>query len=241
MNLATTKLTYQDYLLLPDDGNRYEVIDGDLFVTPSPVTRHQTIAMRLSHLFMTYLETHPIGTILAAPCDVVLSEFNIVEPDLLFVHHKSSARITEKHIEGPPDLVIEILSPGTAARDRTLKRKRYEHFGVRQYWLIDPRPEHAGDPGLREWAFCSSLAGRAPVDRHIGAVPRSAPRPRLAVGLTALSRRSSGTIRSGSLDTLNSPLNISLILLPIRRQNGLHVLRPLIDRLIPGQAGLLAE
>jgi Uma2 family endonuclease len=138
MNLATTKLTYHDYLLLPDDGKRYEVIDGDLFVTPSPVTRHQTIAMRLSHIFMTYLETHPIGTILAAPCDVVLSEFNVVEPDLLFVHHHGTARITEKHIEGPPDLVIEILSPGTAARDRTLKRKRYEHFGVREYWLIDP-------------------------------------------------------------------------------------------------------
>jgi Uma2 family endonuclease len=138
MNLATTKLTYHDYLLLPDDGKRYEILDGDLLMTPSPVTRHQTIAMRLSHLFMTYLETHPIGVVLAAPCDVVLSEFDVVEPDLLFVRHNSAARITEKNIQGPPDVIIEILSPGTATRDRDLKRKRYELFGVQEYWLVDP-------------------------------------------------------------------------------------------------------
>lgn len=138
MNLTTTKLTYHDYLLLPDDGKRYEIIEGELYMTPASVTRHQTIAMRLSHLFMTYLESHPIGIALAAPCDVVLSEFDVVEPDLLFVRHNSTARITEKNIQGPPDIVVEILSPGTAARDRGLKRKRYEHFGVQEYWLIDP-------------------------------------------------------------------------------------------------------
>ncbi|MCP9462936.1 MAG: Uma2 family endonuclease [Nitrospira sp.] len=138
MNPTTTKLTYHDYLLLPDDGKRYEIIDGDLFMTPAPVTRHQTIAMRLSHLLMTYLESHPVGIVLAAPCDVVLSEVDVVQPDLLLIRHDSAARITEKNIQGPPDIIIEILSPGTATRDRDLKRKRYEHFGVQEYWLVDP-------------------------------------------------------------------------------------------------------
>lgn len=138
MNPTTTKLTYHEYLLLPNDGKRYEIIDGDLFMTPAPATRHQTIAVRLSHLLMTYLEGHPVGIVLAAPCDVVLSEIDVVQPDLLLIRHDSAARITETNIQGPPDLIIEILSPGTATRDRDLKRKRYEHFSVQEYWLVDP-------------------------------------------------------------------------------------------------------
>lgn len=138
MTTPATKLTYQDYRLLPDDGKRYEIIDGDLYMTPSPVTRHQAIVARFVQLFMNYFETHPIGTVFAAPYDVVLSDTDIVEPDLLVVLKDGAARITEKNVQGPPDVVIEILSPGTAARDRELKRKRYEHFGVREYWLVDP-------------------------------------------------------------------------------------------------------
>lgn len=138
MSTPATKLTYHDYQLLPDDGKRYEIIDGDLYMTPAPVTRHQIIAMRLSHALMTYLETHPVGIVLAAPCDVLLSDVDILQPDLLVVLKNGTARITDKNVQGPPDLVIEILSPGTAGRDRDLKRKRYEHFGVREYWLVDP-------------------------------------------------------------------------------------------------------
>jgi Uma2 family endonuclease len=138
MSAPASKLTYQDYLLLPDDGKRYEIIDGDLHMTPSPMTRHQTISGRLHYVLMGYLETHPIGTVFAAPYDVVLSDTDIVEPDLLVVLQEGSARITEKHVQGAPDLVIEILSSRTAARDRELKRKRYERFGVREYWLVDP-------------------------------------------------------------------------------------------------------
>lgn len=138
MNLSTTKLTYHDYLLLPDDGKRYEIIDGDLFVTPSPTTRHQLIVGRFLHHMMTYLETHPVGTVFTAPYDVVLSDTDIVEPDLLLVLHTGRAKITEKNVQGPPDMTLEVLSPGTAARDRDLKRKRYERFGVQEYWLVDP-------------------------------------------------------------------------------------------------------
>ncbi len=138
MNVAASKLTYHDFLLLPDDGKRYEILDGDLFVTPSPITRHQLIVGRFLHHLMTYLETHPIGTVFTAPYDVVLSDTDIIEPDLLLVLHTGRALITEKNVQGPPDMILEVLSPGTAARDRNLKRKRYERFGVQEYWLIDP-------------------------------------------------------------------------------------------------------
>jgi len=138
MNQAATKLTYHDFLLLPDDGKRYEILNGDLCVTPSPVTRHQLIVGRFLHHLMTYLETHPVGTVFTAPYDVVLSDTDIVEPDLLLVLHAGRAAITEKNVQGPPDMILEVLSPGTAARDRDLKRKRYERFGVLEYWLIDP-------------------------------------------------------------------------------------------------------
>jgi Uma2 family endonuclease len=138
MNLTTTQLTYQDYRLLPDDGKRYEVIEGDLCMTPAPVTRHQIVVGRLLHVLLSYLETHPVGTVLTAPCDVLLSDTDIVQPDLLYVRNNSKAQVTELNIQGPPDLVVEVLSPATATRDRNLKRKRYEHFGVQEYWILDP-------------------------------------------------------------------------------------------------------
>ena len=138
MNLTTTTLTYHDYMLLPDDGKRYEIIEGDLHVTPAPTTRHQIIVGRLIHVLLSYLETHPVGTVLTAPCDILLSDTDLVQPDLLYVRNNSKAHVTEQNVQGPPDVVVEILSPGTAARDRDLKRKRYERFGVQEYWLVDP-------------------------------------------------------------------------------------------------------
>jgi Uma2 family endonuclease len=138
MSLTTTTLTYHDYMLLPDDGKRYEIIEGDLYITPASATRHQIIVGRLIHVLLSYLETHPVGAVLTAPYDVVLSNTDIVQPDVLYVRNNSRAQITEQNVQGPPDLVVEILSPGTAARDRDLKRKRYERFGVQEYWLVDP-------------------------------------------------------------------------------------------------------
>ncbi|CUQ68179.1 Uma2 family endonuclease [Candidatus Nitrospira inopinata] len=125
-------------MLLPDDGKRHEIIEGDLFVTLSPITRHQLIIGRFLHRLTTYRETHPVGMVFTAPYDVVLSETDIVQPDLLLALQTGRAVMTEKNLQGPPDLILEVLSPSTAARDRELKRKRYEHFGVRKYWPIDP-------------------------------------------------------------------------------------------------------
>ncbi len=163
MSIPATKLTYQDYLLFPEDGKQYEILDGALSMTPAPLTRHQTIVMRLSQYFMNYLEQHPLGSVFAAPCDVLLGESDVVQPDLLLVLNPGKATITEKHIQGPPDLVVEVLSPTTAARDRELKRKRYEHFGVREYWLVDPAEDTVEILSLRDAHYAPSVV-RIPPD-----------------------------------------------------------------------------
>ncbi|PYR02422.1 MAG: hypothetical protein DMG00_28925, partial [Acidobacteria bacterium] len=108
------KLTYDDLLMLPDDGKRHEIVDGEHYVTPSPFTKHQTVSMNLTKIFVRYLDRHPIGYLLAAPMDVVFSDFDVVEPDLLFVSRERRAVITDKHVMGAPDLVIEIVSARSA-------------------------------------------------------------------------------------------------------------------------------
>jgi Uma2 family endonuclease len=107
-------------------------------VTPSPVTRHQRISRNLLHSMQTYLDTHPIGEIFGAPFDALLSEFDIVVPDLLYLSRERARFLTEKNLQGPPDLVIEILSPSTRSRDERLKRDLYERVGIEEYWLVDP-------------------------------------------------------------------------------------------------------
>ena len=131
-------LTYDDYLLFPDDGLRHEIIGGEHYVTASPVTRHQRILLNLCHLIQTYLDEQPTGELLPGPVDVLLSENDIVVPDLLYVSRERSPIITEKNVPGAPDLVIEILSPSTRSRDKRLKRDLYDRAGVNEYWLVDP-------------------------------------------------------------------------------------------------------
>ena len=133
------KLTYDDFVLFPDDGKRHEIIDGEHFVTPSPSTKHQAIAMNLGSMLWNYLQERPIGRVFAAPFDVVFSHFDVVEPDLLYLSNARAAEVlTSKHARGAPDLVVEIGSKGTRKRDATIKRRLYERFGVAEYWIIDP-------------------------------------------------------------------------------------------------------
>jgi Uma2 family endonuclease len=133
-----TKLTYEDYLLFPDDGLRHEIIEGEHYVTPSPATRHQRILLNLSYLMQAYLEGHPVGEIFFAPFDVLLSEFNVFVPDLIYLSRERSHLLTSKNLQGPPDLAVEILSPSTRSRDLRLKRDVYARTGVQEYWVIDP-------------------------------------------------------------------------------------------------------
>jgi Uma2 family endonuclease len=135
--ITSLKYTNADLLQLPDDGKQREIIDGELFVTPSPVNYHQKILLDLTMAFGRFLEDHPLGELRFAPLDVILSEHNVLEPDLLQVlnEHKD---ILQDWVRGAPDLVIEILSPTTEARDRGIKLKAYARFGIREYWIVDP-------------------------------------------------------------------------------------------------------
>jgi Uma2 family endonuclease len=142
------KLTYDDFLLFPDDGKRHELIDGEHYVTPSPSRKHQAIVWNLAGIIAPYLESHPVGRAFTAPFDVVFSQFDVVEPDLLFISNARLDVLTAKNVQGVPNLVVEIGSPSTRQRDEITKRKLYERFGVEQYWVIDPELETIAVYGL---------------------------------------------------------------------------------------------
>jgi Uma2 family endonuclease len=135
------KLTYDDFLLFPDDGKRHELIDGEHYVTPSPNRKHQAIVWNLIVRIGAYLEANPVGRAFGAPFDVVFSQFDVVEPDLLFISNERLEVLTAKNVQGAPNLVVEVGSPGTRRRDETIKRKLYERCGVEEYWVIDPEIE----------------------------------------------------------------------------------------------------
>jgi Uma2 family endonuclease len=132
------KLTYDDFVLFPDDGQRHELIDGEHYVTPSPNLKHQAISRNILTSIGFYLRNHPVGRIYAAPLDVVFSHFDVVEPDLLFVAETRREVLTAANVQGAPDLVVEIGSPSTRRRDEKLKHRLYERFGVSEYWVVDP-------------------------------------------------------------------------------------------------------
>jgi Uma2 family endonuclease len=129
--------TYEDYLLLPED-RRYEILDGDLFMTPAPTPYHQLVSKRIEHFLDDHVQKSRLGEVLYAPCDVVLSATDVLQPDILFVANDRMSIIGEKYISAAPDLVVEVLSLSTAERDQTLKTKIYARFGVRELWIASP-------------------------------------------------------------------------------------------------------
>jgi Uma2 family endonuclease len=133
------KSTYADFLLFPDDGKRHELIDGEHYVSPSPNVRHQTLSGRLFQAIANFLDAEPIGDVWSAPLDVVLSNYDVVEPDLIYVSKQRQSILTEQNVKGAPDLAIEILSRGTRKKDTVIKHRAYEHFGMSEYWLVDPK------------------------------------------------------------------------------------------------------
>lgn len=136
---AVREWTYAEFARLPDDGNRYEVIAGDLHVTPPPDTPHQVAGSRFfMELGVFATRQHDLGELLYAPVAVLFGDGDYVEPDIVFLLHEHKHYRTKRGIEGPPDLIIEILSPSTASQDRGIKRERYAHYGVPEYWIIDP-------------------------------------------------------------------------------------------------------
>ena len=130
------KFTYEDYKHTPED-KRYELLDGELIMVLAPRTAHQRTSRDILIPINTFVAENDLGEVFIAPCDVVLSDTDVVQPDLLFVSKERSHIINEDNIRGAPDLVIEILSPSTAQRDRTLKRTLYALHGVPEYWQAD--------------------------------------------------------------------------------------------------------
>jgi Uma2 family endonuclease len=136
---SRVKLTYDDFVLFPDDGQRHELIDGEHYVTPSPNMKHQRVSGNLHFLMRTRLEHHPVGQVFYAPFDVVFTRYDVVEPDLLYMSNaRARAVLTAANVQGAPELVIEIGSPSTRKRDETIKRRLYEREGVSEYWVVDP-------------------------------------------------------------------------------------------------------
>ena len=127
----------EDLAQMPDDGKRYEVLEGDLAVSPSPNPQHQRIVLHCASFFQT-LEQQGLGQVFTAPLDVVFDHHNVVEPDVLFVCQDHLNIVTDANIQGPPDVVVEVLSPSTRDRDPGVKVHLYARFGVREYWIVDP-------------------------------------------------------------------------------------------------------
>jgi Uma2 family endonuclease len=130
------RMTFVDWLQLPHDGRLYELIDGELLVSPSPSILHQRVSRELEFQILQYLRTSGRGEVLDAPVGVRLGD-DVLEPDLVIVLSEHADRIGAQVIEGAPDVVVEILSPGTAKRDLGVKRTVYEAAGVPEYWIVD--------------------------------------------------------------------------------------------------------
>ncbi len=137
MKRAKVRFNYSDYLQLPED-KRYEILDGEICVVPAPSIKHQRISRRLLLALTHHVLPNGLGEFFHAPCDVILSDETIVQPDLFLVRRERAGIIGESSVCGAPDLVIEILSPGSRSRDLEIKRKIYAAFGIQEYWIVDP-------------------------------------------------------------------------------------------------------
>jgi Uma2 family endonuclease len=134
---TTTKLTYEDYLHIPEDGRRHEIIDGEHFVNPAPNTKHQQILASLGTALYVFVRERKVGKVFFAPYDTVFSNIDVVQPDILFVSSARLDLINAANLKGAPDLAVEILSENRRY-DEIIKKKLYERHGVLEYWIADP-------------------------------------------------------------------------------------------------------
>ena len=156
---TSRKLGYADYATIPDDGRRHEIIDGEHYVNPAPNLYHQAVSKRLQHQLYTKIELAGLGPLYNAPCDVRLSNHDIVQPDLLVVLSSRTHIFTPANVKGAPDLLVEILSPSSVDYDQTLKRELYQRSGVREYWIVDPSKCTLEQLVLKDGEYQSRMAG----------------------------------------------------------------------------------
>lgn len=134
---TATRMTYEEFMALPvEKYKHYELVEGELFVNPAPNYRHQIVLLNIGFAFRTYLSQHPIGNVITAPADVVLSRENVVQPDVMVFLGEHIA--DWKQAQRAPDIAVEVLSEGSHRHDRVTKRRLYQQYGVREYWIVDP-------------------------------------------------------------------------------------------------------
>jgi Uma2 family endonuclease len=133
-----TILTYKDYEALPADGRRYELHEGELSVTPAPSPKHQQVSANLFVALRQHASARRLGEVLYSPIDCILADVTVVQPDIIYVEAGRLSIITSRGVEGPPNLVVEILSPSTIQIDRGAKFQLYARHGITYYWIVDP-------------------------------------------------------------------------------------------------------
>jgi Uma2 family endonuclease len=139
MSVALHAFTYDDLADTPDDGNRYEIINGELLVSPSPSAKHQRVLNRLNIRMSAFVDVHQLGEVFIAPLDVIVSPYNVVQPDLFFIARHRLVNMVGRAITGAPDLAVEVLSPHSRMIDLVRKRAMYATAGVQEYWAVDSR------------------------------------------------------------------------------------------------------
>ena len=153
MATATYPLTFEDLLQTPDDGNRYEIIDGELIVSPAPSRIHQMFLGRLHLVVGSHVKLNKLGEVYFAPVDVQLFPHDIVQPDLLFIRSDRIDIYRDNPVQGPPDLVVEVISPTSRVRDMVRKARIYAAAGVPEYWMPDPVERRFGMQVLRDGRY----------------------------------------------------------------------------------------
>jgi len=138
---TATRMTYEEFMSLPDDGKRYELIEGELVLNPSPVTQHQRIQRKILVALDNYLTARGGGEVFGAPFDVVLNDETVLDPDVMVILSDRASILGPKNVQGAPDICVEVLSPGTRRKDELVKRRLYEQHGVTEYWIVDPEAE----------------------------------------------------------------------------------------------------
>lgn len=162
--------TYEDYLNLPDDGRRYEIIEGVLYVTNAPDYDHQFTVMEIAFQLKLFTTQNKLGIVLTAPFEVHLSErTRPVQPDVLFIQTEKQPAPGAKFFEGVPDLIVEVLSPSTARTDHSIKFSVYEQAGVPEYWIVNPKTRSVEVFTLSggEYALVNEFVGEEVIESRV--------------------------------------------------------------------------
>ena len=169
MAIERVVLTYKDYLAMPDDGRRYEILDGEVAVSATPVTLHQLIVGNLYWVLRGHVHGRRLGQVYLSPITVILANTTVVEPDLVYVDTGRAGLVTDRGIRGAPTLAIEVLSPSTATSDRGPKFQLYARYGVPYYWIADTDAREVEAYELADQRY--RLASRAHGDTSMALPP----------------------------------------------------------------------